>query len=82
MNAPMHVILPDWQEIEPFDEFNDDHVRYVVGREISKEIQALLIMRSRFRGVEKPNKETFTKDVMKDLDDLYEVLSRKWRDEQ
>lgn len=46
MNAPLHVILPEWQEPDTFDPWQDAHMRYVFADlpKLKKPVQDLLCL--------------------------------------
>jgi hypothetical protein len=72
MNAPLHVIHADWQEVLPLDEDDPDQIAYLVGKDIAPEIQDLLRMR-RDKSVDIL--------VRRRIQNLYEKLNHKWEEQ-
>jgi hypothetical protein len=72
MNAPLHVIHADWQEVLPLDDDDLEQIAYLVGKDIAPEIQDLLRMR-RDKDVDPI--------VRRRIHNLYLKLNQKWEEQ-
>jgi hypothetical protein len=72
MNAPLHVIHADWQEVLPLDDDDLEQIAYLVGKDIAPEIQDLLRMR-RDKDVDPI--------VRRRIHNLYLKLTQKWEEQ-
>ena len=76
MNAP-HIIYADWQYPTPLDEYDVDQISYVVGNELAKEVQDVLLKRKQIK-----SEDESVKRLLRAVDELHMKLNRKWLEEQ